>query len=395
MSARVVAARRLGVLLLVVALVSGCGPTMGDLPLPGNGVEGSTTQINVRFDDALNLAQGAPVKVNGVPAGKVRSVEVDDFRAVAVLELKDSARVRRTATARLRYTTPLGELFVEVTNPARGALLEAGEELDPSRASTAPTVEDALSSASLLINGGGLAQLQTVTTELNKALGGREDKVRSLLARSDEFLRSANATSEDFLAALDSMARVSQVLRKHEKTINAALRDIRPAAKVLTENTPAFTRLLKKVDQFASTSNRVVAATRDDLLTMLEQISPILDEFLANRAVLEESLQGLVKAGQGLDTAVPGDYANLLLGLQLDELELPVLGQPVPSNSGEGAGTGPVGGGTDVVEQLLGNSPLSGVLGHGQGGGSGQTGGQTSGGGLDGLLGGLLGGGRR
>lgn len=176
-----------------ISLVTGCGPTMRDLPLPGTGVSGDAIRVTVQFDEALNLAQGASVKVNGVDSGKVQSVSTKNFKAIAVLKIRKSAQVRADAKARLRYTTPLGELFVDVTNPAKGAVLRDGATLSKKNASTAPTVEDALSSASLLVNGGGLNQLQTVTDQMNKAIGGREDNVRELLDRANTFLGEANA----------------------------------------------------------------------------------------------------------------------------------------------------------------------------------------------------------
>lgn len=366
--------RSLGALvgtLLALTLVAGCGPTMADLPLPGSGVAGDTVEIIVRFDEALNLAQGAKVKINGVDSGRVRDVTAQDFRAVAVLEVRTSAKMRRTASARLRYTTPLGELFVDVSNPPRGPLLEDGDELAPANASTAPTVEDALASASLLINGGGLAQLQVVADELNDAIGGREDRVRRLLDHSQQFLSSADATTDEFLAALDSLARLSRILKDNEKTIDAALRDIRPAARVLRQNTPALTGLLDEVDRFADTANRVVGATRADLLRMLEQVSPVLDEFLANRALLGPSLRALVGVGAKLDEIVPGDYANLSLLLHLERVNLPVLGAPLDPDASDGSPHGGAGAGQGTpLDDLLGEDGALGGLG------------------LDGLLGG-------
>ena len=51
---------------------------------------------------------------------------------------------------------------------------------------TAPTVEDALSQASLLVNGGGLGDLQTVTEELNNVLGGREHAYAACLGDQEQ-----------------------------------------------------------------------------------------------------------------------------------------------------------------------------------------------------------------
>jgi phospholipid/cholesterol/gamma-HCH transport system substrate-binding protein len=343
------------VVLTGAVVLSGCGPTMADLPLPGSGVSGDTIKVKVTFDEALNLARGAQVRVNGVTSGKVRSVTTRDFKAVAVLDVRTSARMRAAATARLRYTTPLGELFVQVDNPDEGTLLHDGALLPPAQSSTAPTVEDALASASLLVNGGGLNQLQTVTDELNTALGGREGTVRELMGRADTFLGQATATTADIDRALTALATVSKVLRANESTIDAAMTDIRPAARVLRRNTPGLTRLLDRLTDFAETANGIVGATRAQVLQMLRQVSPVLDEFIANRDDLGPSLRALVSLSQDLDAAVPGDYANMKLTMLLDKMTPPsILG--APGSAGDG-GAGAAGGGAgDLVGGLLGTA---------------------------------------
>lgn len=341
-------------LALTGLMASACGPTFDDLPLPGSGVGGNTTEVRFQFDEALNLAKGALVKVNGVDFGKVQRIETENFKAVVVADMEEEAQVRKDATARLRYSTPLGELYVDVRNPDSGTELSSGETLDPKRASVAPTVEDALSQASLLINGGGLAQLQVVTTEINDAIGGREQTVKQLLNRSNEFVTAANGATGDFVTALDALSRLSKTLKTNEKTINRAIREIRPAARVLREVSPEFTQLLKEVNRFAGTANHIVGATRQDLLTMINQVSPILDEMLANQPVLSRSFNALSAASNKLDDIFPGDYWNLSARLKVDSLIslLNLSGAttttPLPTGRGGGSSTS----GTSIIPNL-------------------------------------------
>jgi len=338
---------------LGLGLVTGCGPTMADLPLPGNGVSGDTIEITVRFDEALNLSQGAQVKVNGVSSGKVRSVTTKNFKAIATLDVRRSAHVREDASARLRYTTPLGELFVDVTNPTKGPEVKDGGALDPKRSTTAPTVEDALSSASLLVNGGGLNQLQTVTDQLNAALGGREDTVRDLLVRANTFLEGADATTGDIDRALRALAAVSKIASGNRATIRAALRDLRPAAQVLRENTSGFTELLAKLAEFSGTANNVVVQTRTQLLQMVREVSPVLQEFLNSSTLLGPSLRGLVGVSELLNNVVPGDYLSLKLGIDFSGLNLPNL-----LGAAGGGSTGANGDGTGGLLGALSSTPL-------------------------------------
>jgi len=299
-------------------LLTGCGPTLGDMPLPGSGVSGDTITLKADFDEALNLAQGAIVKVNGVDAGRVQEVTLQDFQAQAEMLVQTQAQVRDGATARLRYNTPLGELFVDITNPTEGTLLASGSVLTEQFTSTAPTVEDALASASLLINGGGLSQLQNVTEELNQILGGREDTVRDLLAESNTFLTQANATTADVGRTLESLNDVAQVLNERQETIHRALQEIRPASAVLRENTEELTTLLKSLRTFSGNANAIVQATREQILYLVRESAPVLAELNKNSDGFAASLDGLIKLAKALDGIVHTDWANLGVLIPID-----------------------------------------------------------------------------
>lgn len=405
-----------GVLVLGLGAMTACGTTMRDLPIPGTGVSGDTIEVKAEFSEALNLAQGAPVKVNGVDAGRVKEITVDDFTAEATLTLKADAELREGARARLRYTTPLGELFVDVTNPATGKVLGDDAKLGLEETETAPTVEDALAQASLLINGGGLDQLQTVTEELNTALNGNEGDYRTLLDRATVFLTRANETSKSIDAVLTSLNSLSKTLNGRKETINRAVREIAPAARVLREKTPQFTELLAEVEKFTDAANNTVAATRTQLLTLLKEVEPVLAEFAKNNGVFDTSLTRVIKAAVAADEVIATDYLNISLRLHLDGIDATNLVgntlQAVFNLLGLGAGS-PL---AEIFENLGLDKLLGGILGGGRSttgptsrsgatGGTGLSGPRTGGGpggtpsatdplGVNALLNGLLGGGR-
>ena len=310
----------------MLVTATGCSTTMRDLPIPGTGVSGDTIEIKAKFDEALNLAEGAPVKVNGVDSGKVKSIGIDDYTAIVTMEVRTDAELHEGATARLRYTTPLGELFVDVTNPAKGEEMADGETLDLDETETAPTVEDALAQASLLINGGGLDQLQTITEELNTALGGNEDDVRLLLNQASTFLTQASATTSSIDAVLTSLDSLSGTLNDRRDVINRALKEIRPAAAVLRRATPDLTGLLKAVQRFAGAADQTVRATRSQLFSLLAETEPVLAELASNRGRFKDMLRSLSAAAGALSSVVPGDYGSISLDLHLDGIKAGNLG---------------------------------------------------------------------
>lgn len=362
-------------LVALLGTTTACGPTLGDLPLPGTGVSGDTVTLTMDFDNALNLAKGAKVKVDGVDAGRVIKVSAQDFHAKTTVKVQKSAHMLQGATARLRYTTPLGELYVDVTNPSSGAPVKSGQTLGLKDTSTAPTVEDALSQASLLINGGGLGQLETVTVELNKALGGKEGTWRDLLAQTTTFMTQVNATSHDIDRALNALNSTSQTLHARQATINRALTEITPAANALRQETPNFTKLLVSLNAFAAQANTTVDASRDNILQAIQEATPTLSAIAALQPNWIDSLNQLAALGGDINKVIPGDWLNLAVLLKISPNQ---LFTGTPSGSGGTGGNGN-GGSTCVLSICL---PTGGASTTAPSGGNS---GGSSGGGLTGI----------
>ena len=118
---------------------------------------------------------------------------------------------------------------------------------------------------------------------------------------------------------------MSAELRARQDVIDRALRDIRPAAQVLREDTPDLTALLREVERFARSADHVVGRTRTQLLAAIREVEPVLAEFAANKDRYAESLDALVSLSHTLDEAVPGDYLSTALDLHLDGATLPDL----------------------------------------------------------------------
>ena len=304
---------------LLAASLAGCGVGYKQLPLPGSKVRGDVFQVRAVFDQALNLAQGAQVRVNGVSVGRVQKVEAKNYQALVTMDIREGTEIPVDSTARLRYDTPLGELIIQVTPGGSARDLADGDQFQPAKSTTAPTVEDTLSAASTLINGGRLGELQTIATELNTALGGREDEIRHSNEQLSKFLKDANASSGDVTRTLEALRDVSAVLDEQRGTIRKALDDIGPAADTLAENTDEVVTLLKRAERLARTGHRIVNEVDDPLLEILAQLSPIADAVLSTQPELHPGLVNLEKVAAQLERTVPSDTLPLLATIHLDQ----------------------------------------------------------------------------
>lgn len=385
---------------LGLGVLAGCSTSAQDLPLPGSRVQGDAYRVTAEFSDALNLADGAAVKQNGVPIGRVRSIAVKDFTAHVQMDIEKARTLPAGSTARLRSTTPLGELFVQIDAPAKAsgtATLADGDVLGTDSTSVAPTIEDTMSAASMLVNGGGLGQIETIVEEANAALGGREGTARDALRRLAATARSLNDSDDDISAAIEALARVSKVLDRRQDVVVDALRDVRPAAKVLRENTDELADLLQGIDSLGTTVVDVIERSGDDLRTMLSQMGPIFEQLNTVEKELRPGLQTVIGFAKLIDQAVPAEYLNTYLYFQTEvslglpnlpivgDLDLPRLDTPDLTPDADES--------DDAAGGLTGLPPLE-LPDLGGGSKDGSQGSGSQGTGLDLGLGGLLGGGR-
>lgn len=304
-------------LVLLLLLVTGCSKLNAENIPVSSGVEDGY-ELTIFFPDALNLAVGAAVKIDGAKVGRVEEVSTERFQAKVRLAVNGDTSLPDDSTFRLRPTTALGELFVEVLRGDSATPLAEKAVIDAAETRAAPTVEDGLAAASLLINGGSLGQIKTIVSEVNTALEGRTGTVKEFIRGTDALVRSLNDGRTDLDGLLRALADTSRQLNAREKEINAAIDLAGPAAKVLRRNSGKVTALLTDVAQMSGNVDELVGALRGDLVTTLTQLTPVVATLTANKAQAKTMLQKVATLAPLLDNAVPTDYLNLLLVLRLE-----------------------------------------------------------------------------
>lgn len=316
------------VVALLTLVLAGCGfDGVQSLPLPGTvGTGDGSYQLTVELPDVGTLVENAEVKVDDVAVGVVTDLEVDQWHAKATVSLRRETVLPPETTARVGYNSLLGAAFLELT-PGPGApstaspALEGGDTIPLAQSGTYPSTEEVLTSASMVLNGGGLQQLRTVTVELKRALASHDGAgVGELLPRLNSFVGAVQAQQSDITHAIDRLGVLSRSFAKDMPVVDRALNELEPALAVLNRERPQLVRALKELDRLGDAGTRAVRLARSDLRGVLEELAPAL-------AALNEAGDSVVGAARYLLTppfapeSVPnacrGDYCNLFLTLDL------------------------------------------------------------------------------
>lgn len=323
-----------GLLVASVAL-SGCDFDVYELPLPGGTDVGDDAMtVRVQFADVLDLVPQSSVKVNDVSVGKVTDVRLDGYTAEVTLQLRNDVELPDNAMAEIRQTSLLGEKFVSLSAPPTGASNEPlgdGDLIELTDSGRNPEVEEVLGALSLLLNGGGVAQLKTITQELNKALTGREDAARSVLTQIESFTGSLDDNKEDIVDAIEALDRLAEETREQQGDINSALDELPSALTSIDGQRADLVKMLQALNELGDVGVRVIKASKEATIDSITQLQPVLTE-LANsgddfvKAFHVFLTYPFVDEVVGRDPQVArnlhmGDYTNLSITLDIDLTE--------------------------------------------------------------------------
>ena len=190
-----------------------------------------------------------------------------------------------------------------------------------------------LGALSLLLNGGGVAQLKTITQELNRALEGREDSARSVLRNLHTFTGQLDENKTDIVDAIESLNRLSLAAEKQLPTIDKALDELPSALDSIDRQRDDLVEMLAALDRLSSVAVDVITRSKDATITSLQRLDPVLTQLAASGDDFTNAFHvfltyPFVDEVVGRDPQVArnlhmGDYTNLSITLDVDLTGIP------------------------------------------------------------------------
>ncbi|MPZ93635.1 MAG: MCE family protein [Propionibacteriales bacterium] len=324
--------------------LTACEFNVYDLPLPGGADVGKDSYaVTVYFKDVLDLVPQSSVKVDDVTVGKVESIELEGYTAEVVVRLKDSVKLPDNATASIRQTSLLGEKFVSLAAPAgataRGSLGD-GEVIPLERSGRNTEIEEVLGALSLLLNGGGVAQLKTISQELSTALDGNEHSVKSVLTQLDSFMGQLDTHKQEIVEAIEALNRLAKSVKKQQGTIERTLDEMPAALDSIDGQRDDLVKMLEELSRLSTVGTKVIRQSKADTVSSLKSLAPVLTELADAGQKLPQSFEVLltypfVDATVGTSPAEArnlhmGDFVNLDVRLEVDLTE-PLVAPGLPA----------------------------------------------------------------
>jgi phospholipid/cholesterol/gamma-HCH transport system substrate-binding protein len=319
------------VLILAGSGLAGCGwQGANSLPLPGTqgGGPGSYV-VQAQLPDVNNIERNSRVRVGDVTVGNVVKIERQGWHAVVTMTINGDVDLPENATATIGQTSLLGSLHIELAPPKNvppEGKLHQGSVIPLSSGSAYPSTEKTLAAVSVLLNGGGIGQIQEITQTLSTAFAGRENDLRSLIGQLDIFVGHVNDQTGDIIAATDSLNNLTGQVAAQKPVVDRALKTFPDALSVLKDQRGHLADALDQLGKFSALAADSVNQTKENLVKELNDIGPVLKSLADSGPALTRSLDFFATypfPKPTLRNWLRGDYANLtaVIDLTLSRLD--------------------------------------------------------------------------
>jgi phospholipid/cholesterol/gamma-HCH transport system substrate-binding protein len=314
----------IGALVLVLSL-AGCGwRGLNSVPLPGvQGTGAGGFTIRAQMADVDNIEQNSRVRVGDVNVGTVTKIERQGWNALVTMRLNGDVQLPANATATLGQTSLLGSLHIELAPPTQEApqgKLHDGSLIPLASSGKYPSTEQTLSAIALLLNGGGIGNIQDITDALSVAFSGRENDLRSLIEQLDKAVGYLDDQKHDIIAASESLNNLVGQFAAQKPVVDKALKTIPDALAVLRDQRNNLSDALAQLGKFSALAADSVNQTKEALVQELKDLGPVLQSLADAGPALTRALSFLPTfpfPKETLTNWMRGDYANLTLILDL------------------------------------------------------------------------------
>jgi phospholipid/cholesterol/gamma-HCH transport system substrate-binding protein len=253
------------------------------------------------FADVTGLFRGDPVKLAGVPVGKVRSIQLVHGKARVKVGIDTAVRLPSDAAIIVRWRNLIGQRDIELDpgpNPERATrFLPTDGSAVIRRSKSAVDVGAVLSALGPLGQAVNPDQLNEIFTALSQALDGNQANIDALVQHLGSLAQLFASRSDTVGQMLTDYSSLAKVLASRDQQIASMVDNVATLSQAFTDNTSLFQRAL---DDLAATGVSV-----DHLLTSNEtQLHELLDNVAGLTDILDQKLPQLEQAFGGLPAAL-------------------------------------------------------------------------------------------
>ena len=291
----------------IVVLVVGVGQSFGSLP-----VLFATANYYAQFSDSAGVSKGDKVRIVGLDVGSVQDMSIDGDH-ILMKFTTGTHTIGTESRVSIRTDTLLGKKVLEI-EPRGAKVLQPNEVLPLGQSTTPYQVYDAFFDVTKAAAGWNIDTVKESLNVLSRTINQTYPHLSAALDGVARFSDIIGKRDDELKHLLTEARKVAGVLGDRSKQINALLRNTQTLLASFNERGKAIAALLANVSAF-STQVQGLINDNPNLHHLLEQLHGVTDVLVQHKNDLVSVLDTLRKYTAALSEAVgSGPYFKVMIG---------------------------------------------------------------------------------
>ncbi len=239
--------------------------------------------VTVQMPDSGGLFPNAEVTYQGVPVGRVASMQLTDQGVNANLKLSKSApKVPATATAVVASRSAIGEQFIDLRPTSSGApYLEKGSVISKDKVTLPAPLEDVVNTALDFAESVPVDDLQTIVEELGKAFNGQGENLTRLVDSLNNLSKAGYDSLNETISLLQHSGRVLATQAQQSDAILSWSKNLDLVTATLASADPDVRRLLTTGQTSAVALSNMLQKQGGDITKFVKELAPTIKNAVA------------------------------------------------------------------------------------------------------------------
>lgn len=254
--------------------------------------------VSARFTDAAGISPGDTVRVAGVDAGRVESVQESDGAVEVVLAVDRDVELSGDTAAAVQVETVLGTKFVRLTTGDDwDHPLQDGDTITDT--TTPVELLDLQNTGTRLFDESDGAALNDLMDSVSQITDGKRVEVEAIIDGLGDLTRVVSDREAQARRLLDSAETLTGTLAERDDELVSAVDSLNVVVGDLAERRTALVELLRSTSAAARQVTDLVGDNRADLDVVLDEVNVTLDTIGRHQVDLAQSVAYLGVAIEG------------------------------------------------------------------------------------------------
>ena len=282
---------------------------------------GATHTYHAMFggtDGVSGLHSGNPVRVSGVPVGKVTGVTLEDAtHARVTFTANHDQQLTSNTWAVVRYADLLGQRYLALTQSGDtpGSPLGSGGTIPASRTEPALSLTALFNGFRPLFAALTPQQVNQLSGELIDVLQGQGSALGDLVQRTADLTSNLAARSDTFSQVIDSLDKLLGTVSQHDNQLATMVTSLHSLTSELHADGPGILASINGVDGLmGSVSGLLGSLENHNLPSDIADLNSVSGVLARNSATVDKLINGFVSAfGDFSRVMQNGSFGNVYL----------------------------------------------------------------------------------